>query len=263
MTRRGASTPRWGIGHVYLRGKVWWVQTSFHGVKQRESSRSTLRSDAVRLLKRRLSEIEKGISTHRAERTTFEDLVRLIRADYEQKQNRTWDRVEHSLRHLRPEFERVPAIGITYDRVSRYISKRIDEGAARGTIHHEVAALSRMLVLGVTSGLLHTKPRLPMPRLDNVRKGFFTDEEVRSVLSHLPEWYAPAIEFAWWTGWRSGEVKGLPWSQVDFRAGTIRLEPGTTKNREGRLFPFRQFPQLETLLERQRERTLDWQRLHG
>jgi integrase len=96
-----------------------------------------------------------------------------------------------------------------------------------------------------------------------VRKGFFTDEEVQAVLRHLPDWYAPAIEFAWRTGWRSGEVKNLPWSQVDLRAKTVRLEPGTTKNREGRLFPFRDFPQLEVLLRRQRELTLDWQRQHG
>ena len=264
MTRQGPSAPRRGMGRIYLRGKIWWVQTSFRGVKQRESSHSTRPADAVRLLKRRLGEIEKGIfGAHRAEQTTLEDLVALIKADYEQKQNRTWDRVEHSLKHLRPEFGRLPAVAITYDRVSRYISKRIEDGAARGTIHHEVAALNRMFTLGVTAGRLHTKPRFPLPRLDNVRKGFFTDEEVRRVISHLPEWYAPAIEFGWLTSWRSSEVKGLTWSQVDFRAGTIRLEPGTTKNREGRTFPFNEFPQLDDLLRRQRERTLDLQRLHG
>jgi len=40
----------------------------------------------------------------------------------------------------------------------------------------------------------------------------------------------PHIEFAWRTGWRSGEVKNLPLSQLDFRAGVVRLEPGTTKS---------------------------------
>lgn len=29
------------------------------------------------------------------------------------------------------------------------------------------------------------------------------------------------------------EVLPLQWSQVDFKAGTVRLDPGTTKNREG------------------------------
>lgn len=264
VKRAKTSSRQWGKGHIYQRGTIWWVQTCFRGRKYRESSHSPKEADAVRLLRRRLGEIERGIfAPHRADKTTFDDLVGLIRADYEQKQNRTWERVEHSLKHLRPDFERLPAIAISYERVSRYISKRLEEGASRGTVHHEVAHLSRMLRLGVIAGLLPTKPLLPFPRLDNVRKGFFTDEEVQRVLSHLPDWYAPAIEFAWRTGWRSGEVKLLPWSQVDFRAKTVRLEPGTTKNREGRLFPFRGFPQLEQLLRRQRERTLDWQRQHG
>ena len=100
--------------------------------------------------------------------------------------------------------------------------------------------------------------RYPL-RLDNVRQGFFTDEEVRAVLSHLPDWYAPAIEFAWRTGWRIGEVKGLTWSQVDFAAKTVRLEPGTTKNREGRSFPFGSLPALESLLRDQLDRTRWWQ----
>ncbi|PYU90803.1 MAG: site-specific integrase, partial [Acidobacteria bacterium] len=43
--------------------------------------------------------------------------------------------------------------------------------------------------------------------------------------------------------------------QVDFNAGMVRLEPGTTKNDEGRTFPFSIFPALKALLERQRDRT--------
>lgn len=33
-------------------------------------------------------------------------------------------------------------------------------------------------------------------------------------------------------GWRKGEVPPLRWSQVDLKAGVVRLEPGTTKNEE-------------------------------
>jgi integrase len=44
---------------------------------------------------------------------------------------------------------------------------------------------------------------------------------------------------------------------------TVRLEPGTTKNDEGRTFPFAPFPALEALLRRQRERTLAVERATG
>lgn len=40
------------------------------------------------------------------------------------------------------------------------------------------------------------------------------------------------------TGWRSSEILKMEWRQVDMKAGEVRLDPGTTKNREGRVFPF-------------------------
>jgi integrase len=52
-----------------------------------------------------------------------------------------------------------------------------------------------------------------------------------------------------YTGWRSrSEVLPLKWAQVDLAGGFVRLEPGTTKNDEGRAFPL--IPELRTLLDR-------------
>ena len=45
------------------------------------------------------------------------------------------------------------------------------------------------------------------------------------------------------------------WRQVDFRGGIIRLDPGSTKNDEGRVFPFAGYEALARLLREQRERT--------
>jgi integrase len=58
------------------------------------------------------------------------------------------------------------------------------------------------------------------------------------VLAHLPAEIAAVIRFAAITGWRiRAEVQRLEWRQVDFDAGEVRLDPGTTKNGEGRVFP--------------------------
>ena len=73
--------------------------------------------------------------------------------------------------------------------------------------------------------------------------------------SHLPEDLRPVAEFAYLTGWRKQEILKLQWHQVDFVAGTVRLEPGSTKNDEGRTFPFSSYPPLRALLEAQRQRT--------
>ena len=57
--------------------------------------------------------------------------------------------------------------------------------------------------------------------------------------------------FGYHTGWRRGEILNLQWRQVDRRAGEVRLDPGTTKNKQGRVFPYGEFPTLHTLIEAQ------------
>ncbi len=78
----------------------------------------------------------------------------------------------------------------------------------------------------------------------------------------LPEAVRPAATFAYITGWRiDSEVLPLEWRQVDFEAGEIRLDAGTTKNREGRTFPMT--AELRVVLERQRATTQELQRRQG
>jgi len=48
-------------------------------------------------------------------------------------------------------------------------------------------------------------------------------------------------------------VRFLQWAQVDFKIGIVRLEPGTTKNDEARVFPFTE--ELRAVLEDQRAKT--------
>jgi integrase len=52
---------------------------------------------------------------------------------------------------------------------------------------------------------------------------------------------------------RRGPQSHLGWCRFRFRV--IRLEPGVTKDREGREFPFTALPQLAELLRDQRDRT--------
>jgi len=89
----------------------------------------------------------------------------------------------------------------------------------------------------------------------NTRKGFFELEMLYRVLAHLPAALRPVIEFAYITGWRiPSEVLSLEWRQVDLKAGELRLDPETTKNREGRVFPITD--DLRRLLEAQQQEHL-------
>jgi integrase len=60
------------------------------------------------------------------------------------------------------------------------------------------------------------------------------------------------VTFAYCTGWRvNSEILPLQWPQVDMQAGTVRLEPGTTKNDRGRLIKFHDLEELHAAIEDQ------------
>src|SRR5262249_4353771 len=87
------------------------------------------------------------------------------------------------------------------------------------------------------------------------RSAFFEHAHLYAVLKHLSEDLRPPIQFLALTGWRKNEALRLTWERVDFAHQEVRLEPGTTKNSEGRTFPFSALPALAALIYQQREST--------
>jgi len=171
---------------------VWWVQYSFRGRVYRESSNSTNRTDAVKLLRRRLAEMGRGrVLGPDIERTTFEDLVRMLLDDYRANGRRSLDRVEDAVEHLRGFFGDARAIEVTGDRITAYAAARQREKAANATINRELAALKRMFRLGEKVGKVDRRPPMAMLAEHNVRTGFFELHQFHAVLRHLPEQLKP------------------------------------------------------------------------
>lgn len=252
-----------GLGGIYLRAAVYWIQYHFRGKLYRESSGSTVHAKAVSLLKRRHAEMGRGrLVGPDVERTTFDDLAAMLIDDYKVNERKSLDRAERSVKHLRDSFGLSRALDITADRVSAYIRTRL-ETAKPGTVRLELAALKRMFTLGARAGKVSHRPYFPSIEVRNTRSGFFEEDELKAVLVQLPADLRVLIEFLHLTGWRIGEAMGLTWRQVDFAGGTVRLEPGTTKNDEGRTFPFAALPRLEELLRAQREHTSALERQQG
>jgi integrase len=200
----------------------------------------------------------------RADKVTFEELAEGLLNDYRTNGLRSLDRVEDALTHLRLVFGGWRARAITAAQVVRYVGLRqaADPKPANATINRELAALKRMFRLALRSWTGLLVPHIALLREHNVRTGFFEREAFDAVHRHLPVYAQPVAVFAFITGWRlRSEVLPLRWTQVDFRAGIVRLEVGTTKNGEGRTFVMP--PALRACLEGQRAITDALQREHG
>jgi integrase len=135
------------------------------------------------------------------------------------------------------------------DDVRAYTAARLEAGASHAEINRELAALKRMFTLAVQSGKILHRPHIPMLKERNVRTGFFEPDQYAAVRAHLPACLQPLVTFAYLTGWRIiSEVLPLRCRQVDLQAGTVTLDPHTTKNDEARVFAFGALTDLRDLL---------------
>ena len=251
------------MGSIYKRGKVYWVKYYRNGKGYRESSGSTKQSDAKRLLRIREGDSARGIPvTPRVGRARFDELAQDMVDDYLANRKRTVRDLQTRIdRHLSPSFSGRRAASITTADIRKYITKRQAEGAANAGINRELSVIRRAFNLAMQSGKMMHKPHIPMLKENNIRTGFFEFEQFRSLHKHLPDYLKPFVHFAYITGWRRSEISGLELRQVDFEAGRVFLDPGTTKNDDGRQFPLTQ--ELRELLKRQKDHTLRFQRERG
>ena len=232
---------------------TWWLKYYQNGRAIRESTGTTKETVARRMLRLREGDVERGIPVNpKLGRLTFEEAAADIQNEYQVNGRRSIGELERRIRlHLKPVFGARRMAAITTADVRTFIRGRQEHRASNAEINRELAVLKRMYSLAVQGQKLHHRPYIPMLQENNVRTGFFEAEQFTALLSHLPAELQPVMQFAYITGWRiASEVLTLEWRQVDFTAGTVRLDPGTTKNRDGRLFPLTH--DLQTLLDAQR-----------
>jgi integrase len=219
------------------RGGIWHIDTCIRGRRIRQSCETPDRSEALSLLRQRVADLEqRGSMALRAPKRTFEELAKDLLRDYESTGKRALGKAEKSVERLTQFFGGWRAIAITTQDVRAYIEKR-QRDAANGTINRELAALKRMFRLAAKAKLISWDhvPHIPMLPEAPPRAGFFEPEQFEAVLRHLPPEVRLIARFGYETGWRLQEIITMEWRQIDLQGGTARLDPGTTKNREGRL----------------------------
>jgi integrase len=247
------------MGEVRRRGRIYWIRYYRDGRRFEESARSEKYEAARDLLKVREGDIAKGAPvSSQIGRFRFDDAAKDIEAEYIVNGRRSFAELKRRIKlHLTPFFTGRRMATITTSDVLAFTRQRLETGAAAGEVNRELAALKRMFSLAVKGNKLMMRPHIPMLQENNVRVGFFERDLFEAVCAALPADLRPIMMFAYLTGWRiPSEILALQWRQIDLQVGTVRLDPGTTKNRDGRLFPFADhLPELRQLLEAQRRAT--------
>jgi integrase len=230
-----------GTGSIYKQphSAAWWVSYYRNGKQHRESTGTEDYQEAGTFLRKRLGEIATGtFNGPRAERIKVEELAEDFLRDYRVNGKRSLDDAEARWkRHLQPFLGHLKAIDISSDLLARYVDHRQQQGAKNATINRELAALKRMFYLGYrcTPPKVNRVPAFPHLAENNARTGFLEDGQYAKLIAACPElWFRAIVEAGRTYGWRIGELLKLRVRQVDVLARTVRLEPGTTKNREGR-----------------------------
>lgn len=242
------------MGHIYKRGKIFWIKYYRHGEPFRESSKSRAWAEAANLLKIREGEIAGGKAPGVSfEKVTFKELVQGIKEDYRLKGRKKGPRTKH----LEKFFKGFRAVDITTTEIKRYINHRQKAGVTNGTIKPELAALRRMFNLGAqeTPPKVDRVPKMPKLIVDNVKEGYFEDKDYYALLESLPDYMKGLVSFAYWTGWRSEQIRSLTWAMVNIKDRLITASGRLTKNKDPHTI-YMNDPIFEIIKERRSQRNL-------
>jgi integrase len=218
-----------------------WIKFYKDGRPIRQSAGSPLRTEARKLLKKRIAEVDQHTFIGlRREKIRVSELADDLIRDYRINGMKSIDDLQARWDlHLKPFFGHKRAIEVTSNLVARYIDQRQQEGAANATVNRELAGLKRLFRLAQrsTPPKVTAVPYIAILKEDNTRTGFLESKQHDALAAETGKiglWLRAMFEVGYTFGWRHQELLSLRVKQVNLSAGTIRLEPGTTKNGEGR-----------------------------
>ena len=247
-----------GTGHIYKRGKIYWVKLWVDGTPVFESSKSTKHSDAVKLLaklqgKKSRNEIVKAEGREVLISELLDDVVE---SDIEASTKYIWGLVIE--KNLRPFFGHLKASRLTTAKIKEYRKKRTGDGVADSTVNRELTILRTAFNNARKEGTVYSVPHFHMVTETTVRDGFLTDAQYIKLRDALPMDIKPLFVCAYNTGMRKSELLSITWNMVDFEQGMITLPARITKTKKGRNVPILAGDMEGLLRSAKQERDAGW-----
>lgn len=221
----------------------WWIRIHRPGQGSGKSDRiptgTADKATAKAMLARMEGDRANGLPVNpKAHTILFVRICELVMDDYE---NENYKSIVHAkgrfVNHIIPYFGTVLATSVTTGMIEEYKTMRRKSGAKLGTVRRELELIKRAFTLAWRHYRI-PGPHIELPTLNNARQGFFEQVDFEHVLEKIkdPD-YRDFVYCLYITGWRSGELKDLRRRHVVLTDDCIRLDPGTTKNGDPRVFP--------------------------
>jgi integrase len=234
-----------GTGRIFRRGQVFWV--AYYGPDPRHPSRrkrffestgSTDRRDAERLLRQRLHEIHgDNFVGPQQERVTVAELLKQYQTHRELNGVKSPDKFRSHLKRVEEFFGATRACDITTPGLEAWAGAKMKPQGpyAKATVKQWLALLRAAMRLPMKRGFPLRVPAFPTIEVKNARNGFLEPEEFQAIVAALEQPWADIARFAYETMWRLSEILSLTWDMVDRRNGIITLPD--SKSGESRVIP--------------------------
>lgn len=168
----------------------------------RESTETSDKAEARRLLKEREGQIAKGEVIPKPVKATCDEVSTDLQSYYQAYGTRNLREAGYKLAHLDRYFQGVNLVDIDAAAITGSVVKRKGMGKASGTINIELATLERALRLAHEHGKLAKVPPIRMLKPNMPRSGFFEPEQFQFVSAALPADLALVVLIGCSYGWR-------------------------------------------------------------
>jgi integrase len=226
-----------GSGRIFLRGKTYWASFYALGREVRESCETDDPAKAEKRLRACLKRVhvheahpEEKLLNSRDRRKTVADLMDALAVNFELRGKASPQNLSRIAR-VKKDFGSHRALALTPEAIANYIRDRLAQGDAKASVNR----ITQVLAQGFKLADLPAPKMLRLDERDNVRRGFFTESEIRAVMTNLDADLADFVAFAWCTGMRKGEVASLRWADLEDDVITLRSE--NAKNGHSRTVP--------------------------
>jgi len=164
--------------------------------------------------------------------------------DINLKKRRSYVRLKVGLKRFNEVFGNSLISDLKFTELQGYQNKRIEQGIKPATIDYEISVTKTMIKLAHYDGLVDGNILLSFNRLkrklvkgSNARKRTLSFDEYTRLINVAPAHLKAALEIAFHTGMRRGEIRQLKWSYIDNKAGFIRLPKEITKEKKDKNIP--------------------------